>query len=67
MTKDGSTILKALEILKTREAGYTELVDRIFADMDALQKAKSVKPTSEPITLVTVIVVVILYDLLETL
>lgn len=44
LTKDGSAILKALEILKTRECGYTVLVGRLFTAMDALQKETCTKP-----------------------
>ena len=44
LTKDGSAILKALEILRNRERGYVELVDRLYANMDDMQKVTSKKP-----------------------
>ena len=44
LTKDSSALLKVLEILNTRECGYAELVGKLFADMDAMQKDKSTKP-----------------------
>ena len=47
LTKDGSALLKVLEILNTRECGYTELVGKLFADMDTMQKDKSTKPTGK--------------------
>ena len=47
LTKDGSALLKVLEILKTRECGYVELVDKLFADMDAIEKSKSARSTSK--------------------
>ena len=47
LTKDGSALLKVLEILKTRECGYTELVGKLFADMDTMQKDKSTNPTGK--------------------
>ena len=47
LTKDGSAILKALEILQTRECGYAEMVDKLYADMDEMQKDKSGKRTSK--------------------
>ena len=47
LTKDSTALLKVLEILKTRECGYTELVGKLFADMDALQKDRSTKPTGK--------------------
>lgn len=34
LKKDGSAILKVLQILRDRECGYVELVDGLFADMD---------------------------------
>ena len=43
-TKDGSAILKALEILKTRECGYQQLVGSLFTAMDDLQKERCTKP-----------------------
>ena len=47
MTKDGSAILKALEILQTRECGYADLVAKLYADMDKMQKDKSGKRASK--------------------
>ena len=44
LTKDGSAILKALEILRNRERGYVELVDRLYVNMDDMQKVTSKKP-----------------------
>ena len=38
LTKDASEILKALDILKTRECGYAELVNNIFHHMNTLQQ-----------------------------
>ena len=47
LTKDGSAILKALDILKTDECGYGDLVDKIFVEMDVLQKERSASHASE--------------------
>lgn len=38
LTKDASEILKALDILKTRECGYAELVNNIFHQMNIVQQ-----------------------------
>lgn len=37
LTKDGSALLKVLDILKTKECGYLGLVDMLLAEMDMLQ------------------------------
>ena len=47
LTKDGRAIMKALNILQTRECGYADLVDKIRADMDEMQKVKPMKCASK--------------------
>ena len=43
LTKDASEILKALDILKTRECGYAELVNNIFHQMNIQQEVNDKK------------------------
>lgn len=40
LTKDGSTLMKVLEVLQTHECGYAELVGKFYAHMDAMDKAR---------------------------
>ena len=47
LTKDGRAIMKALDILKTQECGYADLVDKILADMGKMQQVKSRKSASK--------------------
>ena len=47
LLKDGSAILKALEMLDTRECGYKKLVKTLFDHMDVLQTLKDNKTTSK--------------------
>ena len=44
LAKDSSAIVKALEILKNHERGYASLVDKLYANMDDMQKVTSKKP-----------------------
>lgn len=47
LLKDGSAIVKALEMLDTRECGYKVLVKTLFDHMDLLQGLKDNKATSK--------------------
>ena len=40
-TKDGSALMKALDVLQTCECGYRELVEEIHAHLDEMDKARS--------------------------
>lgn len=40
LTKDGSALMKVLEVLQTRECGYEGLVEKFYAHMDVMDKAR---------------------------
>lgn len=48
LTKDSSELLKVMNILKTHECGYANLVKSFFDDMDVMQENEDKRATSKP-------------------
>ena len=45
LPKDGSVLLKFLQILEKDECGYDDLVKKLYSEMDELQEQKNMKPS----------------------